>query len=155
VIAVMPADHYVAPNDAFQRTLRDAITLAAASPAIVLIGVKPTRPETGFGYQKLGPMVRFPAGRSRKMVNPLPEERTRIATASAANGFKLDAFIEKPSVRVAEKMMRSSKYLWNAGMFIMCATTLAAEFERHAPPLAAAMRSLAPMGPAQLAIAYR
>ena len=66
VVGVMPADHYVTPAAAFQQTLRDAMRLAAINPAIVVIGIKPTRPETGYGYLKIGPAVSLPLTRHFK-----------------------------------------------------------------------------------------
>jgi mannose-1-phosphate guanylyltransferase len=128
IVAAMPADHYVAPAAAFQRTLRQAVALAARYSAIVLIGIKPTRPETGYGYQKIG--------------------------RTLGRGFKLDRFVEKPAASTALKMMRSGKYLWNAGMFIMRAAALGAELEEYAPRLAAAIRSFASMGPEDVRRSY-
>jgi mannose-1-phosphate guanylyltransferase len=128
IVAVMPADHFVTPTAGFQRTLREAITLAAAHPAIVVIGIKPTRPETGYGYQKIGPAV--------------------------GAGFKLDRFVEKPSAAVAAKMVQSGRFLWNAGMFVMAGATLIAELEQHAPALAAAMRSFTTLSELQVKRRY-
>jgi mannose-1-phosphate guanylyltransferase len=155
VIAVMPADHYVAPASAFQQTLREAVALAAATEAIVLIGVKPTRPETGFGYQKLGRAVRIAGGPSDNTIGRSSAGKSKRSTASGVAGFKLDAFVEKPPATAAQKMMRSARYLWNAGMFVMRASVVAREFEQHARPLAALMRSSASKNRTQLASTYR
>jgi mannose-1-phosphate guanylyltransferase/mannose-6-phosphate isomerase len=129
IVATMPADHFVAPAAGFQRTLREAIALAASHAAIVVIGIKPTRLETGYGYQKIG--------------------------ASVGVGFKLARFVEKPSAAVAAKMVRSGNFLWNAGMFVMSGITLTAELERYAPVLAAAMHSFGSMPATELERRYR
>jgi mannose-1-phosphate guanylyltransferase len=155
VIAVMPADHYVTPASAFQQTLREAVALAAATAAIVLIGVKPTRPETGFGYQKLGRVVRIAGGPSDNTIGRSYAGKSKPSTESGVAGFKLVAFVEKPPAPAAQKMMRSGRYLWNAGMFVMRASVVAREFEQHAPPLAALMRSAPSKNRAQLASSYR
>src|SRR5271167_1222345 len=57
IIAVMPADHYVTPATGFRATVSSAIALAATNDAIVVVGVAPTRPETGYGYQQIGRAV--------------------------------------------------------------------------------------------------
>jgi mannose-1-phosphate guanylyltransferase len=168
VVAVMPADHFVTPAQAFQGTLLDAIWLAAAHSAIVVIGVKPTRPETGYGYLKIGKPVILPrSARSKPIVHsaqstgPVRSRSDRPGRLGGANGsgeahpgdgfaFKLDRFVEKPAAASALKMMRSGAYLWNAGMFVMRAATLAAELAQHAPPLADAMRSFPALKPPQL-----
>jgi len=117
IICVMPADHYVAPAAGFRQTIATAITLAARRAAIVVVGITPTRPETGYGYQQIGGRV--------------------------DRGFKVMRFVEKPLLLAAQKMIRSRKFLWNAGMFVMPIKTLAAELQEHAPALAAAMETFA------------
>jgi len=129
VVAVMPADHYITPPAAFRRTLGDAIELAAARHAVVVIGVVPDRPEPGYGYQQIG----RPVGR----------------------GFKVVRFIEKPPLQRARRMVASGKFLWNAGMFVMDVATLTGELDQHAPSLAAAMREFAGAPAARVARIYR
>jgi mannose-1-phosphate guanylyltransferase len=129
VIAVMPADHYIAPAAGFRRTIAQAIALAAKNRALVVVGVRPTRAESGYGYQKIGRTV--------------------------GAGFEVERFIEKPPPTLARRMVRSSKFLWNAGMFVMRADTLEVELGRHASELAAAMVKFATMSRTQLARAYK
>ncbi len=129
-IAVMPADHYVAPPAAFRRTLARALKLARTHPAMVVIGAQPTHPESGFGYQKIGPAV-------------------------AGGGFEVERFVEKPALAAAERMVKSGEFLWNAGMFVMRSETLAAEIAAHCAPLTAVMRELPALAGARLASAYR
>jgi mannose-1-phosphate guanylyltransferase len=179
IVAVMPADHYVTPAAAFQRTLREAVRLAASHAAIVVIGIKPTRPETGYGYLKIGKPVKIPLTHpSEPLARVPPVSRPLLCgrgkervTAGESMGegsdlsdgsdratdaaFKLDRFVEKPAATAALRMMRSGKYLWNAGMFVMSAATLAAELGQHAPALAEAMHSLPSMKAAQLEHSYR
>lgn len=173
VVAVMPADHYVTPAAAFQRTLREAIILAASHAAIVVIGIKPIRPETGYGYLKIGKAVKVPRASSTQSVarslaaseqetgnNRRMSERSfppsdQREAGSRSSAFKLDRFVEKPAAAAALRMMRSGNYLWNAGMFVMKAATLAAELDQYAPPLGEAMRSFPSMRAAQLEQDYR
>jgi mannose-1-phosphate guanylyltransferase len=160
IVAVMPADHYVTPASAFQHTLHEAVMLAAGYSAIVVIGIKPIRPETGYGYLKIGRPLKIPssasavpngvASRARGKSQPANQEKDRQGSLA----FKLDRFVEKPLAGAALKMMRSGQYLWNAGMFVMSATTLAAELAQHAPPLAEAMHSLPSVKTEELARRY-
>jgi mannose-1-phosphate guanylyltransferase/mannose-6-phosphate isomerase len=129
VVAAMPADHYITPPTAFRRTLGDAIKLAAARRAVVVIGVVPDRPEPGYGYQQIG----RPVGR----------------------GFEVVRFVEKPPVEAARRMVASGKFLWNAGMFVMDVATLTSELDQHAPGLGAAMREFAGVSAAKVARIYR
>ncbi|MGA2409161.1 MAG: sugar phosphate nucleotidyltransferase [Candidatus Binataceae bacterium] len=132
VAAVMPADHHVAPVSAFKATLTAALALAREQQTIVIIGIPPTRPESGYGYMKIG----------------------RAAGHGAKQGFKADRFVEKPPLPTAQKMMRSGKFLWNAGMFVMPIRTLATELELHAPALGEAMRGFTRLKPRELARVY-
>jgi mannose-1-phosphate guanylyltransferase len=128
VIAVMPADHYVTPPTGFRATVASAIALAATNDAIVVVGVAPTRPETGYGYQKIGRAV--------------------------GAGFKVERFVEKPGAARARQMVKSGRFLWNAGIFVMRIATLARELSEHAPDLATAMNTLATLRAGELARAY-
>jgi len=128
VVAAMPADHYVKPLAAYRATLTQAIGVAGNEHAIVIIGIPPARPETGYGYMKIG--------------------------AAVGDGFKVASFVEKPPRATAIKMIRSGKFLWNAGMFVMPITGLVAELSQHAPALGEAMRKMARGQPRALARLY-
>ncbi|MGH7924845.1 MAG: mannose-1-phosphate guanylyltransferase, partial [Candidatus Binatus sp.] len=128
VIAAVAADHYIATAAQYRRTLADAIGLAATRDSIVAIGIPPTRPETGYGYQKLG--------------------------AKVGAGFRIEKFVEKPPLAIARSMVRSGRYLWNASMFVASTRTLAREFATHCPALGAAAERLARTPRTKLARAY-
>jgi mannose-1-phosphate guanylyltransferase/mannose-6-phosphate isomerase len=129
VVAVMPADHYMTPPAGFRSTVASAIILAASDDAIVVIGVTPTRPETGYGYQKIGGAV--------------------------GAGFKVDRFVEKPVPARARQMVKSGSFLWNVGIFVMRITTLARELNEHAPGLAIAMSRFTSLDAAAMSRVYR
>ena len=112
----MPADHYIHPASAFRRTLAAGLRLADRDGAIVIIGVAPSRPDSGYGYLEAG--------------------------AALPGGFKVKRFVEKPSVAVARSMVRSGRFLWNAGMFLISTATLEAELASHCPRLLAALDKL-------------
>ncbi|HVA79030.1 MAG TPA: sugar phosphate nucleotidyltransferase [Candidatus Binataceae bacterium] len=129
VVAVMPADHIIEPAAGLRATIAAAAALASSRHALVVIGIAPTRPETGFGYQKIG--------------------------AAIGAGFKVEQFIEKPPLARARRMVRSGKYLWNAGMFVMDSRTLEAELRAHSPALASAAKALVAMPRAKFERAYK
>ncbi len=119
LIAVVPADHYIHPAAAFRHTMAAGLRLAArrnSDGSIVIIGVPPTRPDTGYGYLETG--------------------------ARLQGGFKVRKFVEKPALTAARSMLRSGKFLWNAGMFLMSTATLESELARHCPRLLAALPTL-------------
>lgn len=128
-IAVFPADHFIEPASAFRRTIARAIALARERDALVVIGIPPTRAETGYGYQVLG--------------------------ARAGRGYRVARFIEKPARRAAERLVRSRRALWNAGIFVMTTAALEAEMRAHAPKLARAARRFERTSPHNLATLYR
>ena len=128
VIAAVAADHYITTGPQYRRTLADAIGLAAANESIVAIGIPPTRPETGYGYQQIG--------------------------AKVGAGFRIDKFVEKPPLAIAQRMVRSGRYLWNASMFVVSTRTLAKEFGAHCPALGIAAQQLARTPRTKLARGY-
>ncbi len=116
VIVVAPADHYLAPVSAFRATLRTALKLAVAQQAIVLIGITPSAPDTGYGYLKMGQ----PAG----------------------GGFEVARFVEKPDLAAAERMLREGGFLWNAGIFVMHARALESALQACCPALPVALERI-------------
>jgi mannose-1-phosphate guanylyltransferase len=128
VIASVAADHYIVTGEQYRRTLADAIGLAAANNSIVAIGIPPTGPDTGYGYQKIG--------------------------AKVGAGFRIEKFVEKPVLAIARKMVRSGRYLWNASMFVASTQTLSREFATHSPALGSHAEKLARTPRSKLARAY-
>ncbi len=113
VLAVTPADQTVADAAAFTAALREAVRLAAGGD-VVILGVRPDRPETGYGY-------------------------IRAATAHGAPAVQ--AFVEKPDADTARRYVADGHHYWNAGMFVLRASTWLAALERFRPDIAAATRA--------------
>jgi mannose-1-phosphate guanylyltransferase len=135
VLAVLPADHRIEDARAFQTALGKAAAAAVSRGVLVTLGVRPTRPETGYGYIRIGEKV----------------------GAAHAGLHRVRRFVEKPAEARARRYVRSGAYLWNAGIFVWTARAILEEIEAHAPELAAATAPLgarSPRGPA-LARAYR
>jgi len=114
VLVVTPADQTVTDEAAFTATLQQAVR-QAASGAIVILGIKPNRPETGFGYVRTQP----------------------------GKGSILDVaqFVEKPDAATAKTYLSEGSYYWNSGMFVLRASSWMAALERFRPDIAAATRT--------------
>ena len=108
VIAALPADHHIADTGAFHKALKTAAEAVRNPGAIATIGIKPEFPETGYGYIEIG-----------------KEKRGGV--------HDVVKFVEKPDHKLAQEYLDGGKHLWNAGMFIMRADTLAARFEEYQP----------------------
>ncbi len=118
VIAMLPADHHIAKPKAFRDAVAAAAALAARG-AIATIGIHPSRPETGYGYLKLGPRL---ASRGAKGKRPAP-------------AHKVERFVEKPDVVTAARYLADGGYLWNSGIFVFRADVILEEIGRAMPVL--------------------
>lgn len=122
-IVVSPADHVVLDTKAFQEVIEDSLSFASETDAIVTIGVKPTRPETGYGYIKAD--LGFSSSRKH-------------------NIFRVDEFKEKPSLEVAEEYIKQPNYLWNSGIFIWNVNTIINAFRVYEPSISEIFEDLLP-----------
>ncbi len=122
-IVVSPADHVVMDTNAFQEAVADSLSFAAETDAIVTIGLKPTRPETGYGYIKAD----LSYSSSRKQ-----------------NIFRVDEFKEKPTLPVAEEYVKQPNYLWNSGIFIWNVNTIINAFRVYEPGVSEIFENLLP-----------
>lgn len=113
VLAVLPSDHHIANPEGFRTALSAAAQLAEEG-ALATIGIAPTRPDTGYGYIRLGDALGERAG--------LPS-------------FRVQRFVEKPDLARARAYLEEGGYLWNAGIFLMRADVLLGEIEKHLPGL--------------------
>ncbi len=109
VLAVMPSDHVVRDAQAFVDRIEQAAKIAARGK-LVLFGIKPTEPHTGYGYIRQGGPLDGPRG-----------------------SFAVDAFFEKPDRETAQKYLADSSFFWNSGIFVLSARTYLDELERLAP----------------------
>ena len=107
VAVVVPADHWITEEEEYREVMKRAVAYATTAKVLCTIGIQPTRPETGFGYIRGG--------------------------ASVSDGvLTVERFVEKPSKEVAETMVQSPEYLWNAGMFVWDLETFFSELEKNA-----------------------
>lgn len=112
---VLPSDHVIADEAAFRASIAHAAHVAAGG-ALVTLGVRPTRPETGYGW-----------------IEPAPGE---------GKDLPVQRFVEKPPLSVAEEMFAGGRHLWNAGMFVWNTRTLLDAVRAHLPHTAAMLDAL-------------
>jgi mannose-1-phosphate guanylyltransferase len=112
VLAVLPSDAFIGDEAAFAGVLATAVR--EAQETIVTIGIKPTHPETGFGYLRLGPSLR-------------------------PSVYEVGAFVEKPDLEKARQYLAAGTFLWNSGMFFFTAGRMLTEARRHMPALGQAL----------------
>jgi mannose-1-phosphate guanylyltransferase len=114
-LAVLPADHVIADDNAFRRALTLAFAAAESERALVTLGIQPTRPETEYGYIRAG-------------------------RPSAHDGvFSVASFEEKPGRSRAESLIEAGGYYWNSGMFVWRADRFLADVSAHLPEVARAL----------------
>ncbi|CAA7621176.1 mannose-1-phosphate guanylyltransferase/mannose-6-phosphate isomerase [Magnetospirillum sp. SS-4] len=114
LMLLMPSDHLIADVPAFRRAVEAAVPLAEAG-RLVTFGIRPTGPNTGYGYIKAGA--------------PLP------------GGNAVERFVEKPDLATAQAYLESGEYTWNSGIFLLPAGMFLAELETHAPGMVAGCRA--------------
>jgi mannose-1-phosphate guanylyltransferase len=122
LMAVLPADHFIAQPDKYRKILSAALELAREPARMIVLGIPPTRPDTGFGYVE------------------------RMGDALDSSGFPAFAvrrFTEKPALDVAKQYVASGEFQWNAGMFFWRVSTFLDNLKRFLPKTHEALESLA------------
>lgn len=120
LMLVLPSDHKIEDVGAFLAAIASAVPAARAG-AVVVFGIAPSRPETGFGYIRRGAAF---AGFGE----------------DGSGCFRVDRFVEKPELATAEGFLADGNWLWNCGMFLFSARNALSELEARAPAVAAACR---------------
>jgi mannose-1-phosphate guanylyltransferase len=118
IIGMFPSDHVIADEKRFRESMDRGIGLAAAGENIVVLGIRPSRPETGYGYIEVGAALDTTALRVRR-------------------------FTEKPNAEKAAEFVASGNYFWNSGMFLWSARTLTQALLEHLPKTASLLEEIA------------
>jgi mannose-1-phosphate guanylyltransferase len=119
VIGLFPSDHVIADEKKYRETLQKGIAIAAAGENIVVLGIRPTRAETGYGYIEA------------------------TLNQVGAGALHVRRFTEKPDAHHAEEFVKAGNYFWNSGMFLWSARTLANALTEHLPKTAALLEQIA------------
>jgi len=121
-MVVLPADHIIADHESYLEVLNQAVQTAIEEEALVTIGIRPDRPETGYGY------IRFNDTGSAKKERP--------------QSYPAEEFTEKPELEKARSFLKSGNYLWNSGMFVWKADVILKAFEKYQPGIFEPLRHL-------------
>ena len=124
-VVVTPADAVVMNPEEFRRVIKNALNFTEDNNAIVTIGIKPSRPETGYGYVEIVESLEF------RVESQLKVECSEIR--------KVREFKEKPDIATAEKYLKAGNYLWNAGIFVWNIDTITESIIKYKPNIAAQM----------------
>lgn len=109
ICVIAPSDHLILNEDAFIKTIGQGLAFAQKNPALVTLGIKPSRPDTGYGY------IQFHEHSDSEEV------------------YKVKTFTEKPDLALAETFLASGDFLWNAGIFIWSISAIKQAFKEHLP----------------------
>ncbi len=120
-MAVLTADHKIEEPQLFRHTVDRALTTAEKTHGLVTIGIKPTRPETGYGYVELGQMIE----------------------AGSPAAFRAESFREKPDFDTAQHYVEAGNYVWNSGMFFWTLRGFLGEMSRANPEVYQTILSMA------------
>ena len=120
-LVVTPSDAFVMDSVEFQRVISNALKFTSRNNAIVTIGIKPSRPEIGYGYVQTGEIVE--------------SEICKVA-----------AFKEKPNIETAQHYLAAGGYLWNAGIFVLNINTIVQALTKYKPTIAATMERIIQKG---------
>ncbi len=122
LMAVLPADHYIRDANSYQKIVAAALNVAREPGRMVVLGIPPTRPDTGFGYIE------------------------RMEATIGAQGipvYPVRRFTEKPALQTAKEYFASRNYQWNAGMFFWRVSTFLDELQTHLPETFSVLEKLA------------
>ena len=123
-VVVTPSDHIVTNPEEFRRVITTCMKFTSETDAIVTLGMKPTRPETGYGYIQAD-----------------------LSSSSPRNKeiFRVDSFREKPDLKTAEEYIQQNSYFWNAGIFIWNVSTIVNAFRVYQPSISKVFESMLPI----------
>ncbi len=110
-ILVAPSDHLILSEIKFIQTAKVAISFAESNPSLLTLGIKPTRPDTGYGY------IQF--------------NKTELQDGI----YKVKTFTEKPTLDIAISFLESKEFLWNAGIFVWSLKSISNSIEQHLPEI--------------------
>lgn len=129
VMIIVPADQYIPDEGKYLKAIKDAVSFAAENDCLMILGLKPTYPATGFGYVRI---------------------KTKNHEPKTKNIYKVAKFIEKPDLNTAKRYMRDGRYLWNAGVFVFKANSILKAIHAHAPGIYSLLMQAEPSNPGRI-----
>ena len=116
-IVVAPSDHLILQEEKFRQTIEEGFDFIEKNDALLTLGMKPTRPETGYGYIQRG-------------------EEAKGEEAKGEEIYKVKAFTEKPNLELAKVFLESGDFLWNSGIFLWSLDSIRSAFRTFLPEIA-------------------
>ncbi len=120
-IAILPSDHYIPNTTAYRETLQNAFEISHATGEIVTLGIRPDRPETGYGYIQTGSIA---------------------GSIHDCTYYHVRRFVEKPDLPTAQSYLSSGDFLWNSGMFVSGVRRMLMDIERFQPDIYSGIREI-------------
>ena len=124
-IVVAPSDHLILQEETFRQTIQQGFDFIENNDALLTLGMKPTRPETGYGYIQMGESIGRPDGLRDASLMDMGE-----------GICKVKAFTEKPNLELAKVFLESGDFLWNSGIFIWSLDSILNAFHAYLPEMA-------------------
>ncbi len=121
-VVVTPADHLILNEELFLETVEAALKTAETEDELYTLGVKPTRPETQYGYIQV--------------------DKSHAKVTDGFSSYKVKTFTEKPDIEMAKVLFASGEFLWNSGIFIWSLSAIKRELEAHLPDIAASFSEI-------------
>ena len=123
-VVVTPSDHIVMDVAEFERVITSGLAFTAETDSILTLGMKPNRPETGYGYIQAD--LGFASARNKEI-------------------YRVDSFKEKPDFATASRYIQKNNYFWNAGIFVWNVSTIVNAFRVYQPAIAQIFEQLMPI----------
>lgn len=153
VMIALPADHYIPDQVPFLKTLEFAASVAHSGDWLITLGIKPTRPETGYGYIKAGEKLNIAIPQETGPSTPSCSDTSDFNRQSFGSGaetpgfiqgdvFLVERFVEKPDSSTARAYLAEGSYYWNSGIFIWKNRTIQAQIAHWMPGLGKALEKI-------------
>lgn len=113
-MVVAPSDHIILKEDEFARTIKNALDISRQNNWLLTLGIKPNRPDTGYGYIQYNETI-------------IDNKHKTLR--------KVKTFTEKPNLEIAKSFLKSGDFLWNSGIFIWPLKTIISAFDQHLPEI--------------------
>ena len=126
-IVVAPSDHLILQEEKFRQTIQEGFDFIEKNDSLLTLGMKPTRPETGYGYIQRGEEAKGEEAKGKE---------ARGKEARGEEIYKVKAFTEKPNLELAKVFLESGDFLWNSGIFLWSLDSIRSAFRTFLPEIA-------------------
>ena len=124
-VVVTPSDHLIINEEAFLDTISTVLDHAAVTKELYTLGIKPTRPETQYGY--------------------IQTNRAKSKQINGHTAYQVKTFTEKPNADLAKELVKSGEFLWNSGIFVWNLEAIKSELEKYLPDVATQFKEISDM----------